>query len=200
MPFSFFVKRLCNRTCKNDVVREPLSSEVQRVKSISTFDMTQFCDIQYNLNHVVKHFISEGGHPFAYIDMDDLNQHIAKNDLRKIDVKIKQAVLKTNIVPRYVHIPIDDIVFSPISHDYGYTRIICTPYTPSGKISKFPIHLSFMTDLSKVGNETHGDLFYGKNGQVLKASVYIWIKGEGYFFKFKSNENGLFICDISTAK
>ena len=86
-----------------------------------------------------------------------------------------------------LEIPISKLIF--FSKDYGYTRIMCTPKTYTGKLSKYPISLSFATDFSNRDNTTHGELIYGIDGNVKKANVYFWKNHSHVFLKYKNIDN-----------
>lgn len=150
-----------------------VQKEIIMVKKVQTSDMLQFINMPYDLNCTVRKFIREGGHPFAYMDLSNLNQAIAKSELEKINYLLQtdKAFSRRKRKPQ---IPISEIQFHEYSKFYGYTRIMCKPYTKTGKIAKYPLSLFFCTRLDNEKSETHGELFYGKDGTIQKADIYIW--------------------------
>lgn len=163
------------------------------VNKITTQDMLRFDMLPYNLNFPIKKIVEEGAHPAAYIELDTVNQDIARSELTKINEYIAQAVDYIPKLTRDYEIQIDKIVFAPYTDGYGYSIIMCTPYTFSGKISKYPISLLFMSRLDIETYSVNGELFYGKDGNILKASVNVWKRphgykkpGTGWLFSFKT--------------
>lgn len=168
------------------------------VARVTTQDMVQFTSMPYHLDCEVKKSDAPQSHPFAYIDLDRKNISVAEAEMTKLNVYLAAAHLLCSKVPKNIGIPVKDIVYKP-PKNYGYTRLMCTPYTFTGKLSKFPLSLSFMTDLSKMDNSTHGKMHYGQDGRVQKAEVYCWRRGKGYFFYFKTEGRDLVISKIETA-
>lgn len=161
-------------------------------------EMEQFDMMPFQLNCPVKKNIKEGTHPFAYIDLNDVNQMVAKQEIEKINEYIIQA---KDYIPRLtsdVKIDISKIVFQQFSKDYGYSRIICTPYTFKGKISKYPMSLLFMSRADISGYFETGELFYGKDGNIGKANVSILTKKLHWIFEFKTVGRTLFLFRAKT--
>lgn len=143
------------------------------VERVTTSDMLQFTMLPYDLNCPVHKFIPEGGHPFAYMNLNKTNQTVAREELAKINEHILRAQNRIPSLTPDTFLQIDKIVFKKYSPYHGYTRLICTPYTFTGKIAKYPLSLSFMTKLESCPYEATGDLFYGKDGNIQKATVNI---------------------------
>lgn len=167
--------------------------------TITTSDMEQFTMMPYQLN--CKVFNKPSENPSSYINLNARNRNIAVEQLRIIDEYIRQSPQLSRLVPSGIHIPIEQMIYSRIGSYSEYTRLICTPYTKTGKISKFPLYLYFTTDPSQTDNETHGKLYYGKDGNILKANVSIWMHNQGYFYSFKTVGRTFFLSEIkSTVK
>ena len=175
----------------------PINAERELVQSISTQDMIQFTAMPYHLDCEVKHYVRDGGHPFAYIDLDSANRKAAKEALLFIDTYIRESKQLSPRIPGGIHIPVDEMYFTP-NLNTGYTRIMCTPYTKTRKKSKYPLHLHFTTDLRVKDDETHGQLYYAQDGSISKANVYIWINHVGYFYYFKTIGKTLIIDKIES--
>lgn len=148
-----------------------IDKELAIVKSITTEDMRSLKNMPFVCNTEVKKFIQQGSHPFAYMDIVGENITIVKQEIDKINQIIKLDLKNYPQLPKILKIDTNKLVFA--SKYYGYTRIICTPKTYTGRASKYPYKLFFATDLSK-SNNTCGELLYGKDGKVEKASINIW--------------------------
>lgn len=175
--------------------------ELLLVQRASINDMTELTDMPFVWNTDVKKFIQSGGHPFAYMDIVGDNVNIVKSELIKMNERISSDAKTYKHIPNNARIPVEDIVFTP-SDLYGYTRIMCTPKTITGKISKYPLKIFFATDLSKSvtgGDTTHGELVYDKNGSVASANIYCWRKGNGFFLRYKTVNDELTLCGTERA-
>lgn len=160
------------------------------VNQVTTEDMLQFSEMPYDLHYRVKKFMPDNGHPFAYMDLVEKNVTIAKSELSKMNEQLSKDTALSRAIPKELSIPIQDILFRPLK-DSGYTRLMCTPFSSTGQISKYPVSLSFMTDLRNDINTTHGDLFYGQDGSVKKATIYFWRNRNGWFFYYDTVEDKL---------
>ena len=175
-----------------------VDKEIALVEKVTIEDMRSFPNLPYSFDSAMRKMIQPNSHPFAYIDLNEHNQSIAKCSLCFIDGMIRDSRKLSKYISSSVRIPVNDIVFKQLNASYGYTRLICSPYTPTGKESKYPVSLSFMTDLSKM-DETHGEIFYLKSGEIGKAEVNIWTKGIGYFYKLKIIDGYLAISEIKSS-
>lgn len=194
--FDFFKKKdspapvVANATpTKSPTPKGPSFVEKERimVERVTTQDMLQFTNLPYQWTGEVRKFIQPNTHPFAYMDLTGKNVTIAKTELAKMNEQITADSALSRTIPKGCSIPIEKIVFKP-SKDYGYTRLMCTPFTFTGQISKYPASLSFMTNL-QADNTVHGDLFYGQDGYVKKAEIYFWRKSKGCFFYYDTADN-----------
>ncbi len=152
------------------------------VKNVTTDDM-QKLNMPFVCNTEIKKDIREEGHPFAYMEILGENISIVKAEIKKMNAVIKESIKAYSSIPQDLRIPENEIVFQP--QNYGYTRIMCTPKTFTGRPSKYPYSLFFCTDLSKSGNTRHGELYYGKDGTIQKATVCFWENSNGFFLNFK---------------
>lgn len=151
------------------------------VQHVSINKMRQFTNMPYLWDSKIKKFVEPNCHPFAYMDLTYDNISIAKSELSKMNRQLSADASLSSAIPNGIAIPIQDIIFHP-SYNMGYTRLMCTPFTFDGEISKYPISLSFMTDLMDTNSSTHGDLFYGQKGCIEKAEIYFWKNCNGLFF------------------
>lgn len=154
-----------------------VQKEIIIVKNISIEDMIEYDGMPFFFDSDIKKFICEDSHPFAYMDLSPQNQSIAKEELEKVN-----QLLKTDNTfsrrKRKPQIPISEIQFSEYNDGYGYTKIMCTPKTITGRAAKYPFSLFFCTRLDQGDIKAHGELVYGKDGMIQKAGINIW-RGNG---------------------
>lgn len=171
-----------------------VEKELIMVNRITTQDMLQFDMLQYDLNCPIRKHIKDGSHPYAYIELNGVNQESARADLKRINQYILQAIDYIPKLTSSYEIQVDKIVFqrySP-SDGYGYSKIICTPYTFAGKVSTHPISLLFMSRQDIHEYQVNGELFYGRDGSIMKGSVNVWRRpnyekpATGWQFSFKT--------------
>lgn len=167
------------------------------VKNVTTDDMREL-DMPFVCNTEVKKYIHEGNHPFAYMEILGENINIVKAEIQKMNAIIKEGIRDYSGIPQNLSIPVKDIVFK--SERYSYTMIKCTPKTFTGKPAKYPYLLYFCTDLSKTGNTTHGELTYGQDGTIQKATVCFWRNRNGYFLNFKMIDGKLMFSDMGQSR
>ena len=170
-----------------------VQKEIIMVKNVTLDAMRKFPSLPYNFNCPIQQDIKEGTHPTANMDLDKENQRIALESLEYLNSIIEKSRNRIKPIPKKVRIPIKDIIFKPVNTGYGYSHLVCTPYTPTGKLAKHPIYLFFTTDLDKSRDETHGTVHYGKNGLISKAEVYIWKNKTGFAFSFRTVEGSLIL-------
>ena len=168
---------------------------VQRVK---IDDMRQFSNIPYLWNGRIEKQLAPQSRPFAYMNLAGANVDTAKAELSKMNALLKQFHREHSSIP-LLTISIADVLFEP-STTHGYTRLMCTPATYSGKSTKHPVSLHFMTDITSEVASTHGELFYSQTGTVDKANIYFWRKRHGYFFYFETVEQELVLSKIESSK
>lgn len=195
-----FLKRKNNQKSSSAKFKEQnnlsyIEKERITVKRVKLSDMQQFTELPYQWNRKIEKSIRPHGHPFAYMDLYGPNIHIAKAELQKINAIIFDSQNLSKSVPDGIYIPIDQIMLRPLE-DQGHTRIICAPYTFEGNISKYPATLSFMTDLNSDIASTHGELCYGRSGDIEKATIYFWRKKKGYFFYFDTVGGNLVLSKV----
>lgn len=182
-----------------------IDKERKMVERVTTEDMLQFTMLPYDLNCPVYKFMREGGHPFAYMNLNRANQMVAKQELNKINRYILQAQEYIPLLTSDFSLQVSKVMFEEYSPDYGYSRLMCSPYTFTGKISKYPLSLSFMTRLDVRPYSAHGELVYGKDGNIMKASVNVWKSprdyskpGTGWMFTFKTIGQTFVLSQVKT--
>lgn len=186
--FDFFKKKkplIPTSTAPVDSAPNPVENEYSQVERITIDDMKQFSASPYQWDKGIEKFAKAGGHPFAYMDLSDHNIIIVGSEIQKINKMLSELQQYSRIVPSNLSIPTNQLIFTA-SKDRGHTRLICTPFTKTGKNAKYPFYLFFMTDISNNANSSHGELHYLPNGNIGKATIYLWRKGKGYFIHYKS--------------
>ena len=195
-----FLKR--SRMGKEDVVADvkPISElskvekELMLVKRVTESDMIQFSMIPYDLRGPIRKHIQAGSHPFAYMDLSKENQISARYSIEELNSFIEQV----SVVPKEIRIDFNKIIFKSADKNYGYSKLICTPYTPSGKISKYPVSLLFMSNPA-IGNESQiGNIYYGKDGSILKANAHIHTRTASWSFVWKTMGRTLVLFSVCT--
>ncbi len=177
--------------------------EVLMVRRVSLQDMQQFTSVPFAWNSGIKMIIAPSTKPFAYMDIVGSNVFTACLELDKMNQLLHEAPRLCTFVPLDIKIPIDDIIWDP-KDKRGASKIICTPYTFTGRIAKYPVSLSFKTNLAVIDSDsTHGELFFGQSGDVEKARICCWryLNGhlKGYFFHFRTVNGQLIISKIETS-
>ncbi len=181
------VSSIKNKTAKGNV--SSAEKELFIVQNTTIEDMKELNNLPFVWNAPVEKFIRDGAHPFAYMDIVGENLVIVKNEIRMINKQIKEDLKDYPSLPQTLAIPVSELVFH--SKDYGYTRIMCTPKTYTGKISRYPVSLYFSTDFSNTNHTTHGELVYGTDGKIKKANIYFWKNHNHVFLKYKTIDNVL---------
>lgn len=166
------------------------SKEDITVQRVTLQDMEQFSLLPFVWNSDIQKVIGPSIQPYAYIDIVGSNIYAACLELEEMNKLLLEANRCTPLVPRITDIPVDDIVFTP-SKKTSYSKIICSPYSFSGRVSKYPASLFFTTSHMVDEDSTHGELFYGRSGKVEKAEVICWRKKNGFFFYFKTIDGKL---------
>ena len=167
------------------------------VERITDDDMKQFTMIPFQLDRPMHKFNEDKAHPFAWIEFDECNESIAKKELEYINGHINESKLYCEIIPKDLKIPINQIMFHKYDDAYGFSRLICNPYTLTGKTSKYPLSILFMTDLRK-RRWTIGELFYGKDGSIMKGHVTIPYDGYHYEYQFSTVGRTLIVKTIKS--
>ena len=171
--------------------------ELIMVQNITNSDMKEL-NMPFICNTEIKKHIREGSHPFVYMEIHGDNIGIVKSELQKMNNILKESIKDYPNIPQKLAIPIDSIIFH--SYTYGYTRIICAPKTYEGNKSEYPYTLSFCTDLSQTKNITTGELTYGQDGTVKKATIAFWRNRNGPSLNFKTINGNLMLTDIGQSK
>lgn len=151
------------------------------VNAVTLDDMKQFSSLPFVWNSSIKKVTGPSTKPYAYMDIIDENVDIVVDQLEDMNVDLLCVHHLSPLIPMTLQIPTWDVLIEPRIQG-SYSKIMCTPHTFTGRISKYPVSLSFMTELHVPGiDTTHGEMFYDRNGRVAKAKICFWRSGVGYF-------------------
>lgn len=161
-------------------------------------DVASLENFPFVWNGKLEKLLEPNAHPFAFMDITGPNIEIAQKELAWMNVHISASKDLCDAVPKTLEIPVKDIYFRR-SSEKGYTRLICSPVTYTGTPAKYPVCLSFTTDLDQQDSSTHGDLWYDQSGHIAKAEIYFWRTGfNGFFFHYQTEDNQLVLSRIET--
>lgn len=174
------------------------------VERMTEEDVRQFTAMPYDLNCPLHKFNKPGAHAFAYMDLTQKNICVAKSELEKLNVVIDYAREKIPLIPKWARINVKEIAFYNYSESFGYTRLMCLPYTYSGKIERFPLKLFFISFLSRdsIGVEVNGEIKYSVDGRIAHATVNCWNRSSwerpsgGWQYVFYDNNGDLTLREI----
>ena len=174
------------------------------VQRMTAQDVLQFTNMPYNLNCPLEKHLEPNAHAAAYMDLTRENISIATAELQKLNVVIDFAKKKIPIIPNWARIDISRIAFGKYNQSYGYTHLICTPLTYTGKISKIPLSLYFVSKRAQsgLGYEVNGEIKYYANGEIASARVNCWnrrsweMAADGWQYVFYDNDGDLTMREI----
>ena len=146
----------------------------EKLEKISPEDMNSFNLKQFVFKNIFYY------HGMARMLIDPINQPIVISDIEYMNTFIQKALSLVGLKYPY-KIPIENISFSTDeikiqneSYIQYYSFFECTPYTPTGKKSKFPLILHFATDnihTLDTDNKYLGEVHYMQNGSIGKARL-----------------------------
>lgn len=179
----FFVRLL------GDVPEEPESTADEEEQVFSSEDMVPYIGKPFLF---CGEYINAGPGCFDPWRMtlagDDIYR--AMDQIGQLNEIVQRAYLCSDNIPLSLSIPEDRI-------DYSASHIVCTPRTKTGKESKFPFSLFFMTDRSP-GNETTGRIDYFPDGTFGKAKVSIWRDHVLYSLSYKTVGRSFVLGEVKT--
>lgn len=156
----------------------------KKLKSITIEDMNQFHFFRYSM-----------AQPFYDNQMSIMlinnrkNQVQIKEDIKQINDSVKKYCNTFNIVED-LSIDVEslkfDVTYSEKTGSKQYfTFFECTPYTPTGKLSKFPLILHYATKnhmKATFQQDYFGEIYYLQDGNIGKARLIYWIEHSMYLF------------------
>ncbi len=176
-------KEECIPTVKGELVDSDKKEVI--VNAVTLEDMKQFESLPFEWNCDIKKVTGPSTKPYAYMDIIGENVDIVVNELEDMNVELLCVHHLSPLIPVALQIPTWDVLIKPRENG-SYSKIMCTPHTFTGRISKYPASLHFVTELHVPDiDTTHGELFYDCNGKVAKAKICFWRNHNGYFVYFK---------------
>lgn len=168
------------------------------VKLVTLEDMKQFKSLPFEWNSGIKKVTGPSTKPYAYMDIVGENVDIVVDELEDMNVELLCVHHLSPLIPVALQIPTWDVLIEPRKQG-SYSKIMCTPYTFTGKVSKYPASLYFTTDLHVAdADTTHGELFYDRSGRIAKAKICFWRDREGYFVHLRTINGELTVSRIES--
>lgn len=167
---SFFKKLFSSRkdNVQSDTQETKKNSSKNRIIDVN--DMLQFNFPQFSQLLPVIYY---NGTPIMHIHGD--NQFQVLNDITFLNQYIKEAKRLAKIRAN-LDICTEELIFNEHTGTSGitelYTYFECNPYTPTGKISKYPLILHYSTeDDCDMDTSRHGWVYYMQDGNIGKAEM-----------------------------
>ncbi len=168
------------------------------VKLITLKDMEQFTSLPFEWNCNIKKVTGPSTKPYAYMDIVEKNVDIVVDELEYMNTELLCTHHLSPLIPVTLQIPIEDVLLKPRKQG-SYSKIVCTPHTFTGRVSKYPASIYFTTDLHVTdADTTHGELFYNRNGKIAKAKICFWRQHTGYFVYFRTTNGELTVAKIES--
>lgn len=126
------------------------------------------------------------------MDLSSQNQFAADDQIAQMNDCISRAYLLSEEIPI-------DLVFPQNHVDYSRSKILCNPYTPTGKPSKYPFSLLVI----EAGDNVTGctmRIDYFPDGTVGKTSVSLWRGPLHYSLKYKTVGRQFVLSSVKTNK
>lgn len=154
----------------------------KKLKSTENNDMLQFTKLPYNLNHPI---IVDNGMALIHITTLE-NQEKLITDVLSLNQYLEESKSILSQIPKELTIKKEDISFKKDNLSF----LECNPYTPTGKISKYPLVAHFKNVRQNNYAEEFlrafwGEIYYMQDGSIGKASIICWYKNTGYFYNLK---------------
>lgn len=171
--------------------------EVATVTRVCIEDMRLFPALPFVWDSPIQKETRPSTKPYAYMDISETNVPTACDTLLQMNALLWNIHALSELLPHELQIPIGETLFTPQAGQ-AYSKIICTPHTLTGRRSKYPASLLFMTPLQLDTDATHGELFYGQTGNVEKGRICFWRSRTGYFIHLQTISSTLTISKIET--
>lgn len=142
---------------------------------ITNEDMAQFPNMPFHFRDPIKTYGKGAIDPW-YMDLDWENEDNALDQIGQLNALVQLAYKLSPEIPLGLCIQENKI---------AKTSIICTPYTKTGKISKYPCSLFFSVD-DIPGNQTSGRIYYAQDGSMGKARIALWRDHVLYSLSYKT--------------
>lgn len=141
--------------------------------------------------------------------IDGENRITAKEDILSLNCFLSEGHMNDSEIPVFMTHE-KDIRFEPsdLSGIDDYTRLCILPPTPTGKMPKYPLKMTFhllsqdehWKALTTGGKEIFGRIWYLSNGNIGKAEVVCWEytkkRNRCFVFQIRRNKDGLYLMKI----
>ena len=171
--------------------------DVATVMRVCMEDMRLFPSLPFVWDRPIQKETRPSTKPYAYMAISDTNVPAVCDALLQMNDLLRNVYNLSERLPHELQIPIREILFTPQSGQ-GYSKIVCTPHTFTGRRSKYPASLLFMTPRELDTDSTHGELTYGQTGNVEKGQISFWRSGTGYFIHLQTISDTLAISKIES--
>lgn len=150
------------------------SARRQQCDTFTVDDMQQFPDIPIAWSYVMQLQHTNG---IAWCQLNWNNQKIVKEYISRVNDIIMDAHSYVDGIGNS-YIDLDSINFDYPTPMYKNcmccTRIECYPYTPTGKLSKYPVIIHFQTNPNSSGVCTSGEIKLLRDGNIGAATASIY--------------------------
>lgn len=160
-------------------------------REISAADMEQYYGTPFFYDMPITYHGPGAFDPWR-MELSQSNIFVAEDQIAQLNAIVQRAFLCSEAIPLDLSIPEDRI-------NYSMSFIICSPYTKTGKKSKYPFSLVFQTG-GKVENITTGRIDYFQDGTVGKAKTTIWKNGLMYSLQYKTVGRSFVLQEVKTNK
>lgn len=150
-------------------------AEDQEPRIVTNEDMAQFTNMPFHFRDPIKTYGPGSIDPW-YMELGWENEANALDQIAQLNAIVQQSYRLSTEIPLGLCIPENRI---------SRTGIICTPYTKTGKISKYPCYLYFIVD-DTPGNQTSGRIYYAQDGSMGKARIALWKDHVIYSLSYKT--------------
>lgn len=170
--------------------------EEESVPSVTLEDLSQF-NLKFTLSE--PRYIERFKNSIMLMSPDDYV--IIAKDFKKINILVEEV--RKELYEPYSFI-IDpkqfyyDTDFSKRKRNY-YTYFICQPYTPTGRLAKYPLQLRYAYSnhyaLEK-SLDYFGNIFYSQDGEIGKAELVFWHERELRVFHLSRVDGELVVSKV----
>lgn len=159
---------------RSEVLDQKAAARRQQCDTFTVDDMQQFPDIPIAWSYVMQLQHTNG---VAWCQLNWNNQQIVKEYISQVNDIIQDAQSYVDGIGDS-HIDIDAINFDYPRPMYKNcmccTRIECYPYTPTGKLSKYPVIIQFQTKPNSSGISTSGEIKILRDGNIGAATASLY--------------------------
>ncbi len=103
------------------------------------------------------------------------------DDILQVNILLDEASQKCDSIP-ITRIKKENIIFKPNRQfDDDFTHFIYSPFTKTGKLSKYPYYIKFTLDGGFSGEKSlFGNIYFTKDNQIGKAWIVSWLNHKCY--------------------